>query len=157
MCRGSFWGPLRIANALRHELCTRGRARLKGLISYPGSVTIARAAGTLTFPARFTLLASMNPCPCGYRGVRGSDCRCDDAAVQRYLAKLSGPLLDRIDLHVSVSRVSFDDLVGQAPAETSTTIRARVESARDRQRARFAQSAVATCAALRGCERWRRD
>ncbi len=66
-----------------------------------GAVTIARAAGTLTFPARFTLVASMNPCPCGFRGVRGSDCRCDDAAVQRYLGKLSGPLLDRIDLHVA--------------------------------------------------------
>jgi magnesium chelatase family protein len=113
-----------------------------------GTVTIARAAGTLTFPARFTLLASMNPCPCGFRGVRGSDCRCDDAAVQRYLAKLSGPLLDRIDLHVSVSRVSFDDLVGQAPAESSAAIRARVESARDRQRARFSQSAIATNAAI---------
>src|ERR1700737_1635009 len=62
-----------------------------------GTVTIARAAATLTFPARFTLVASMNPCPCGFRGVRGSDCRCDDAAVQKYLAKLSGPLLDRID------------------------------------------------------------
>jgi magnesium chelatase family protein len=113
-----------------------------------GTVTIARAAGTLTFPSRFTLLASMNPCPCGFRGVRGSDCRCDDAAVQRYLAKLSGPLLDRIDLHVSVSRVSFDDLVGEAPAESSATIRARVESARDRQRARFAQSPIATNAAI---------
>jgi magnesium chelatase family protein len=72
--------------------------------------------------------------------------------VQRYLAKLSGPLLDRIDLHVSVSRVSFDDLVGQAPAETSATIRARVESARDRQRARFANTTVATNAAIPAAE-----
>ncbi|HYZ17895.1 MAG TPA: YifB family Mg chelatase-like AAA ATPase, partial [Candidatus Acidoferrum sp.] len=106
-----------------------------------GAVTISRAAGTLTFPARFTLVASMNPCPCGFRGDRGSDCRCDDTAVQRYLAKLSGPLLDRIDLHVSVSRVSFDDLVQHGPAETSATIRARVESARARQLERFANRA----------------
>ncbi len=106
-----------------------------------GAVTIARAAGTLTFPARFTLVASMNPCPCGFRGVRGSDCRCDDAAVQRYLGKLSGPLLDRIDLHVTVSRVSFDELVDVAPAaETSAAVRARVEAARARQAERFARN-----------------
>jgi magnesium chelatase family protein len=109
-----------------------------------GAVTIARAAGTLTFPARFTLIASMNPCPCGFRGVRGSDCRCDDAAVQRYLGKLSGPLLDRIDLHVAVSRVSFDELVDVAPeAETSTTVRARVEAARTRQAERFSKNRTA--------------
>jgi magnesium chelatase family protein len=109
-----------------------------------GAVTIARAAGTLTFPARFTLIASMNPCPCGFRGVRGSDCRCDDAAVQRYLGKLSGPLLDRIDLHVAVSRVSFDELVDVAPeAETSTTVRARVEAARTRQAERFSKHPAA--------------
>ncbi len=106
-----------------------------------GAVTIARAAGTLTFPARFTLVASMNPCPCGFRGVRGSDCRCDDAAVQRYLGKLSGPLLDRIDLHVTVARVSFDELVDVAPAaETSASVRERVEAARARQAQRFSSS-----------------
>ncbi len=83
----------------------------------------------------------MNPCPCGFRGVRGSDCRCDDAAVQRYLGKLSGPLLDRIDLHVAVSRVSFDELVESAPtAETSASVRTRVEAARARQAKRFARS-----------------
>jgi magnesium chelatase family protein len=104
-----------------------------------GAVTIARAAGTTTFPARFTLVASMNPCPCGFRGDRGSDCRCDDATVQRYLGKLSGPLLDRIDLHVSVTRVTFDELVQSATAaEPSAAIRARVEAARARQTARFA-------------------
>jgi magnesium chelatase family protein len=113
-----------------------------------GTVTIARAAGTHTFPARFTLVASMNPCPCGFRGVRGSDCRCDDNAVQKYLAKLSGPLLDRIDLHVSVSRVSFDELVQRAAAETSATIRARVEAARARQSARLRDAHVSTNAAI---------
>lgn len=113
-----------------------------------GSVTIARAAGTLTFPARFTLVASMNPCPCGFRGDRASDCRCDDATVQKYLGKLSGPLLDRIDLHVSVSRVSFDELVQRGPAETSGTIRARVEAARARQAARLRDAGVVTNAAI---------
>ncbi len=113
-----------------------------------GSVTIARAAGTLTFPARFTLVASMNPCPCGFRGDRGSDCRCDDAAVQKYLAKLSGPLLDRIDLHVTVSRVSFDELVQTRATDGSTAIRARVEASRARQSARLRDTGVATNAAI---------
>jgi magnesium chelatase family protein len=90
----------------------------------------------------------MNPCPCGFRGVRGSDCRCNDIAVQKYLAKLSGPLLDRIDLHVTVSRVSFDELVQRGPAETSTTIRARVEAARGRQSVRLRGARVSTNAAI---------
>jgi magnesium chelatase family protein len=113
-----------------------------------GAVTIARASGTLTFPARFTLVASMNPCPCGYRGDKSADCRCDDVAVQKYLAKLSGPLLDRIDLHVTVSRVSFGELVQRAPAETSAAIRARVEAARERQSIRLRDAGVATNAAI---------
>jgi magnesium chelatase family protein len=113
-----------------------------------GAVTIARAAGTLTFPARFTLVASMNPCPCGFRGDRGSDCRCDDAAVQKYLAKLSGPLLDRIDLHVTVSRVSFDELVQARATDTSAAIRGRVDAARSRQSARLRDAAAATNAAI---------
>jgi magnesium chelatase family protein len=113
-----------------------------------GTVTIARAAGTMTFPARFTLVASMNPCPCGFRGDRASDCRCDETTVQKYLAKLSGPLLDRIDLHVSVSRVSFDELVQRGAAETSATIRTRVEAARARQSARLRGVGVVTNAAI---------
>jgi magnesium chelatase family protein len=113
-----------------------------------GAVTIARAAGTMTFPARFTLIASMNPCPCGFRGDKASDCRCDDTAVQRYLAKLSGPLLDRIDLHVGVSHVPFDELVGRGPAETSARIRARVEAARERQAARSRDGTASTNAAI---------
>jgi magnesium chelatase family protein len=113
-----------------------------------GTVTIARAAGTHTFPARFTLVASMNPCPCGFRGVRGSNCRCNDMAVQKYLAKLSGPLLDRIDLHVSVSRLSFDELVDRNAAETSATIRARVEAARRRQAERLKDARATTNAAI---------
>jgi magnesium chelatase family protein len=81
--------------------------------------------------------------------VRGSDCRCDDAAVARYLGKLSGPLLDRIDLHVTVARVSFDELVERGSgAETSAAVRARVESARDRQTQRLRGAAIPTNAAI---------
>jgi magnesium chelatase family protein len=95
-----------------------------------GTVSIARAAGTRYVSGALHAVASMNPCPCGFRGIRGSDCRCDDAVVQRYLGKLSGPLLDRIDLHVAVSRVSFEELVERGPADSSANIRARVEAAR---------------------------
>ncbi|GAC1426520.1 MAG: YifB family Mg chelatase-like AAA ATPase [Candidatus Velthaea sp.] len=102
-----------------------------------GSITLSRAAGTFTYPARFMLIASMNPCPCGYRGSRGNDCRCDDAMVQKYVSKLSGPLLDRIDLHVTVTRVSFEDITGTEISESSEAIRNRVEAARTRQAERL--------------------
>jgi magnesium chelatase family protein len=101
-----------------------------------GTVTIARAAGTYTFPARFSLVASMNPCPCGRRGDRTADCRCDDAAVERYRGRLSGPLLDRIDLHVNVMTVPYDELSGARQGESSAAIRERVVAARLRQYAR---------------------
>ena len=132
------------------ELAEFSRATLE-VLRQPleeGTVTIARAAGTHTFPARFTLIASMNPCPCGFRGIRGSDCRCDDAVVQRYLDKLSGPLLDRIDLHVAVSRVSFEELVQRGPADSSANIRARVEAARTVQKQRFGEGSAVTNAAI---------
>jgi len=132
------------------ELAEFSRATLE-VLRQPleeGTVTIARAAGTHTFPARFTLIASMNPCPCGFRGIRGSDCRCDDAVVQRYLGKLSGPLLDRIDLHVAVSRVSFEELVQRGPADSSANIRARVEAARTVQKHRFGEGSAVTNAAI---------
>ena len=101
-----------------------------------GTVTIARASGSCTFPARFSLVASMNPCPCGQRGDRNADCRCDDAAVERYRSRISGPLLDRIDLHVNVVRVPYNELSGVHQAETSAVIRDRVIAARLRQRKR---------------------
>jgi len=115
-----------------------------------GSVTIARAAGSFTYPARFALVASMNPCPCGFRGTRTSDCRCDDATVARYAAKLSGPLLDRIDLHIDVARVPFDDIVARGAGESSAAIRARVEAARAVQRERYAGTAFHTNAGVTG-------
>jgi magnesium chelatase family protein len=79
----------------------------------------------------------MRPCPCGFHGTWTSDCRCDDATVARYVAKLSGPLLDRIDLHVEVTRVPFDDIVSRSASESSPTIRARVARARALQRERY--------------------
>jgi magnesium chelatase family protein len=109
-----------------------------------GVVTIARAAGTFTYPARFMLVASMNPCPCGYRGTRSAECRCDDAAVAKYVAKLSGPLLDRIDLQIEIARVPFDDMVRTERAERSTAIRERVLAARERQHVRFKDTPI-TC------------
>ncbi len=107
-----------------------------------GTVTIARAAGTYTYPARFQLIASMNPCPCGYRGTRTTECRCDDAAVAKYVAKLSGPLLDRIDLQIEIARVPFDDMVRADTAERSDSIRARVIAARERQQLRFEEGSI---------------
>jgi magnesium chelatase family protein len=102
-----------------------------------GVVTIARAAGTFAYPARFQLVASMNPCPCGYRGTRNAECRCDDAAVAKYVGKLSGPLLDRIDIQIEIARVPFDDMVRYDGGERSDAIRSRVLSARELQRKRF--------------------
>lgn len=113
-----------------------------------GMVHITRAAGSFTYPSRFTLIAAMNPCPCGFRGTRTSDCRCDDATVARYVAKLSGPLLDRIDLHVEVARVPFDEIVNRTQSESSAAIRARVERARALARERYAGRSRQTNASI---------
>jgi magnesium chelatase family protein len=102
-----------------------------------GFVTIARAAASLRFPARFALVAAMNPCPCGHAGDLARACICAAADVLRYRARLSGPLADRIDLHVQVPPVSIERLAACAPGERSSGIRARVEAARARQRARY--------------------
>jgi magnesium chelatase family protein len=115
-----------------------------------GTVTIARAAGTFTYPARFQLVASMNPCPCGYRGVRSAECRCDEAMVAKYVGKLSGPLLDRIDLQIEIARVPFDEMVRYDGAERSAQIRDRVVGARERQRARFGGTTLSCNAEIPG-------
>ncbi len=115
-----------------------------------GVVTIARAAGTFTYPARFMLVASMNPCPCGYRGTRNAECRCDDAAVSRYVNKLSGPLLDRIDIQIEIGRVPFDDMVRTARGESSRAIAERVIAARARQHDRFSKTPIACNAEIPG-------
>ncbi len=103
-----------------------------------GAITIARARMTVRYPSRFMLVASMNPCPCGHFGDPTRACVCAPGQVQRYLSKVSGPLLDRIDLHVEVTPVPFDHLSGRGPEEPSAAVRARVEAARRRQAARFA-------------------
>jgi magnesium chelatase family protein len=95
-----------------------------------GSVTIARATMTLCFPSTFMLVAAMNPCACGFYGDTTRECRCTPALIQRYLGKISGPLLDRIDIHVEVPAVPYQELRGKANNETSAEIRARVEQAR---------------------------
>lgn len=106
-----------------------------------GSVTLSRAAMSLTFPARFMLAAAMNPCPCGHHGDPTRDCTCGPQMVARYLQRISGPLLDRIDIHLAVPPVAYRDLGVTATAEPSADIRQRVESARLRQRDRFQQAA----------------
>ena len=101
-----------------------------------GQITISRVSGTVTFPASFILVAAMNPCPCGYHGSLQRPCRCAPGQVERYRDKISGPLLDRIDLHVEVAAIKYEHLADQAPAENSETIRARVVAARAVQRER---------------------
>jgi magnesium chelatase family protein len=101
-----------------------------------GSITVARAARTVCFPARFLLVAAMNPCPCGYRGDPKRACRCTPQQVARYRGRLSGPLLDRIDLIVEVQPVAITDLTGAPNGEASAPVRARVLAARHRQLAR---------------------
>jgi magnesium chelatase family protein len=113
-----------------------------------GRITVARVAGTFTYPARFTLVVSMNPCPCGFRGSRSHDCRCDDAAIAKYAGKLSGPLTDRIDLHIALAPIDLDELIGHRPAEPSATVRERVEAARARQRARYEHTAITANASV---------
>jgi len=106
-------------------------------------VTISRAQGTLTFPANFTLIAAMNPCPCGYFGDPVRECTCSLGMVSKYQKRVSGPLMDRIDIHVEVPRVEYDKLSSDRLGEPSARIRARVERARERQRQRFAGTKLA--------------
>lgn len=102
-----------------------------------GRVTIARASLSLTYPARFMLAAAMNPCPCGYSTDPNNECSCTPPQIQRYLAKISGPLLDRIDIHIEVPAVKYRDLSSQVKGEPSAEIRKRVERARAVQLDRF--------------------
>ena len=104
-----------------------------------GNVTISRAAMSLSFPARFMLAAAMNPCPCGYFNDPSRDCTCTPVMIQRYVSKVSGPLLDRIDIHIEVPAVQYKELRGGTAAEGSSEIRARVIAARERQHDRFVQ------------------
>jgi magnesium chelatase family protein len=107
-------------------------------------VSLARASGTVTFPANFMLIASMNPCPCGFLGDPVRECRCGSSAIQRYQKKISGPLIDRIDIHVEVPRVEYEKLASNRAGEPSADIRARVERARARQGERLAGTSMLT-------------
>jgi len=104
-------------------------------------VTISRAQGSLTFPANFQLVAAMNPCPCGFYGDPVRACTCSSSTITKYQKRISGPMMDRIDIHIEVPRVDFEKLSGSRLGEPSESIRARVEAARQIQRQRFARAA----------------
>ena len=110
-----------------------------------GRVVIARASSVVAYPARFTLIAAMNPCPCGYYGAATRACVCSEADIHRYRSRLSGPLLDRIDLHLTLSAVPLRDLGAATSAEASQAVRGRVEEARRRQRTRYRGDPKAGC------------
>jgi len=105
-------------------------------------VTIARAASTLTYPCSFMLIGAMNPCPCGYLGDAAHECRCSPAQVNRYRSRISGPLLDRIDIHVEVPAVPYKDLTGGRAGEPSSAIRERVSRVREVQTLRFKRAGI---------------
>lgn len=118
-----------------------------------GVITVSRAQGTLEFPARFTLITAMNPCPCGNATDPEKACSCNPAQILKYQRKISGPILDRIDLHVEVPRIKFEKLSeDSSSAENSKTIRARVESARKIQAERFQDSKIITNNEMTGQE-----
>ncbi len=113
-----------------------------------GVINVSRAAGHLCFPAKFVLVAAMNPCPCGYYGDREKSCICTPAQIVNYRKKISGPILDRIDLHIEVPRIKFEKLASLEPSEESKIIKERVEAARARQQARFEGSPFITNAEM---------
>ena len=113
-----------------------------------GIVSVSRAVGTFEYPANFMLVASMNPCPCGNYGSRDLVCTCSPTAIQNYLKRLSGPLLDRIDLKIDVERVAFDEMSNRANEESSASIKSRVDRARELQVNRYAGSSVFTNAKM---------
>jgi magnesium chelatase family protein len=115
-------------------------------------VTISRAQGTLTFPANFQLVAAMNPCQCGFHGDAEKPCTCAPGAVLRYQKRISGPLLDRIDIHVEVPRVKYDKLTSTRLGEPSAVVRSRVRASRALQAARFAGTDLLTNADMRVAE-----
>jgi magnesium chelatase family protein len=111
-----------------------------------GHVTISRVAGTMTYPAQMMLVAAMNPCPCGYYGDSVKQCSCSQNTIQKYLQRISGPLLDRIDIHMEVPRLKHEEMLHSgASGEPSDTIRERVVGARERQARRFASSDSLHC------------
>jgi magnesium chelatase family protein len=110
-----------------------------------GTVTVVRAQGAVTFPARVMLIASMNPCPCGFSNTPTKTCLCTPSQIQRYRTRASGPLMDRIDLHLEIPPVDFKELTAETEGESSAKIRARIVEARKRQRERFAKEPGVFC------------
>jgi magnesium chelatase family protein len=110
-----------------------------------GVVTISRAVTSLTYPAQFMMVAAMNPCPCGYHGDTKQECTCSIFKIQKYMSKVSGPLLDRIDMHIEVPRLKFNEMTTDMPAESSTAVRARVNQARVIQQERFQKEKHTYC------------
>jgi magnesium chelatase family protein len=108
-------------------------------------VTISRALTTLTYPAGFMLASAMNPCPCGYFGDPSHECNCSSGEIQRYMSKISGPLMDRIDIHITVPSVKFKELSSESRGEKSKLIKERVNAARRRQITRFAHEPSIFC------------
>ena len=108
-----------------------------------GVITISRSGGTVTYPASFMLCASMNPCPCGHYGSQKRDCTCTPNDIRKYRARISGPLLDRIDIQVEVDGVDYDDLIRETKEETSEQVKARADRARKIQRERFGADGIA--------------
>ena len=132
------------------ELPEFGARTLEGLRQplEDGAVSIARATGTLAFPARFLFISAMNPCPCGYYGDPVRECTCSMQTISRYQKRISGPLLDRIDIHIEVPRVDYQKLTDERMGERSAALRARVERARQVQRRRFAGTLLSCNAGL---------
>jgi magnesium chelatase family protein len=109
-----------------------------------GIIHVSRAANNLSFPAKFVLIAASNPCPCGYLGDQEKNCICSGSQIINYKKKISGPILDRIDLHIEVPKIKFEKLTSSDAAESSATIKARVEKARQAQRERFKDTNLIT-------------
>src|SRR5256885_2518887 len=119
--------PRNVLEVLRHPL-------------EDGTVRIARASMSLTFPARFMLAAAMNPCPCGFHNDRTRECRCTPPMIQRYISKISGPLMDRIDIHIDVPPVNYREMRSSTEPEASAKLRDRANRARQTQLTRFSTS-----------------
>jgi len=109
-----------------------------------GTINISRAAGNLSFPAKFILVSAINPCPCGYFGDKEKNCTCSPVQIINYKRKISGPILDRIDLHIEVPRIKFEKLTGTTKEENSSDIKIRIQKARDIQQERFKNTSFVT-------------
>ena len=117
-------------------------------------VTISRAKGSITYPANFILVGAMNPCPCGYYADPTKDCVCTPSQVSRYKGRISGPLLDRIDVFAEVPRIEYDKLVAPPNTETSQQVSERIKKSRDAQRKRFEGTSLITNAEMGPVEVW---